>query len=111
MKTIYFLAVLLLASAASFVFGVRYGVYQNYLMNSSVEAALVTGELEALRGANLAPLIQAKEVELDGLLATYGKFIQVGSPWIFWPESRVFDHHDYIGKAVTYRMQYPETLH
>ena len=107
MKTTIFVTVLLLASAASFVFGARYGVYQHYLMNSSVEAALLTGELEAMRGSNLDLLIQGKEVELDGLLAIYGKFVEVGTPWLFWPTSQVFDHQRYIRKVVIYRKQYP----
>ena len=58
MKITLLMILLLLTSMASFVFGARFGVYQDYLMNSSVEATLVTGELEALRGGKLDLLIR-----------------------------------------------------
>ena len=107
MKTILFAAVLPLISIVSFVFGAHYGVYQYRLLSSSTEAALIAGELEAMRGPKLELLIRAKEVELDGLLATYAKFVDGGAPWIFWPISRGFDHEKNIRKAVRYRTHHP----
>ena len=92
---------------ASFLFGARYGVYQSMLMNSSVEASLLTGELEALRENKNHLLIPAKEAELDGLILLHGTYLDTATPWIFWPESIGFENARYMNKVIKYKSMHP----
>lgn len=61
-----------------FFVGVKEGVWQFFLLESSVKASLLTYELQALRAGNAKKIIDAKEIELDGELVRFADFRREG---------------------------------
>ena len=99
--------VIIVALGVGFVAGAQYGVYQHHLMNGSVMATLTLKDLQALRTRDLTNLVAAKEIELDGHIATYGTFLEKGTPWLFWPMSDAFAHEAYMASVARYRRTHP----
>ena len=107
MKRTVLITSVIFAIAASFIIGAKYGAYQFQLLNTGVEASLLAGELEALRTGKANLLIPGKEVELDGALVLHGNYLKSGMPWLFWPESQLFENERYLQKVLAYRKQHP----
>jgi hypothetical protein len=94
--------------AGGFFVGVKEGVWQFFLRESSVKASLLTYELQALRAGNTKKIIDAKEIELDGELVRFGDFRREGRPWVFWfQDGYERDHTKYMKRVAAYRNQYP----
>jgi len=106
MKTFLLTTFVVLVIVSAYVAGARFGVYQFQLMNSAAKASVLAGELEALRSGKASLLIPGKEVELDGFLIQHGIFLDSGTPWLFWPESSVFENKRYMVKILAYRKEY-----
>lgn len=102
------LAVGVAGFAGGFVVGVKEGVWQFFLLDSSAKASLLTFELQALRAGNTKKIIDTKEIELDGELVRFGEFRREGRPWVFWFEEwNEREHTKYMERVASYRKQYP----
>ena len=102
------LAVGVAGFAGGFFVGVKEGVWQFFLLDSSAKASLVTYELQALRAGNAKKIIDSKEIELDGELVRFSEFRREGRPWVFWLEDwNERDHTKYMKHVAAYRKQYP----
>jgi len=101
-------SIVLLASA--FVAGVRVGVAESDLLQSTVKATLLVGELRALRAGKTDGLVRAKEIELDGEVLKYHRLIESGHPWLLLPESATFEHERYLRQIALYRKEFPAVL-
>jgi hypothetical protein len=95
------------AGTIGFFAGVRAAVWEHYLRDSSAKASVLTHELRILRAGKTDMLIEAKEAELDGEIYTFGRYLEEGRPWVFWPESSAYDHDKYMRNVAAYRKQYP----
>lgn len=101
-------AVAVVGFVGGFFVGVKEGVEQFFLLESSVKASLLTFELQALRAGNSKKIIEAKEIELDGELVRFGDFRSQGRPWVFWfQDGDDRDHTKYMKRVAAYRKQYP----
>ena len=96
--------------AAVFLAGVRVGVSESAWLQSSVNGALLVGELRALRAGNATNLIQAKELELDAQVLNFHRFESKGHPWLFWPDSNNFEHERYLRSIASYRREFPPVM-
>ena len=106
------LALALVAAAGvgtvcGFILGVRVGVWQFGLLDSSAKASVVTYELQDLRSGHTDRIVQAKEISLDGEVLMFCRFLEEGHPWLFWPQNHYFDHARYMKHVANYRKQYP----
>ena len=102
------LAVGVAGFVGGFFVGVKEGVWQFFLLDSSAKASLVTYELQALRAGNAKKIIDSKEIELDGELVRFSEFRREGRPWVFWLEDwNERDHTKYMKHVAAYRKQYP----
>ncbi len=91
-----------------FFVGVKEGVWQFFLLESSTKATLLTYELQDLRAGNTKKIIDVKEIELDGELVRFGDFRREGRPWVFWfQDGYERDHTKYMKRVAAYRKQYP----
>ncbi len=66
--------------------------------------------IEAENAQNLSstpPSLENYGRQYIGRIVGGRNLVEVGTPWLFWPNSQVFDHQRYIRKVVTYRKQYP----
>ena len=91
-----------------FFVGVKEGVWQFFLLESSAKAILLTLELQDLRAGNTKKIIDTKEIELDGELVRFGDFRREGRPRVFWfQDGYVRDHTKYMKRVASYRKQYP----
>jgi hypothetical protein len=103
-----------LVVAAFFTLGLKIGVHvgqqQFSLMESAVRAALVSGELRALRGGKAQQLISSKEIELDGLIVHALTFQEQGHPWLFWPFDEPYEHTRYLQYVAAYRNEHPAVI-
>ena len=102
------LSIMLLASA--FIAGARVGVAESDLLQSTVKATLLVGELRALRAGKTDGLVRAKEIELDGEVLKYHRLIESGHPWLLLPESATFEHERYLRQIALYRKEFPAVL-
>lgn len=102
------LSIVLLASA--FVAGVRVGATESDLLQSTVRATLLVSELRALRAAKTDRLVRAKELELDGEVLKYHRFLESGHPWLLLPESATFEHERYLRQVALYRKEFPAVV-
>ncbi len=94
-----------------FVVGVRDGVSQFFLLDSTAKASLLTFELQALREGNVKTIIEAKEIELDGEVVRATELLRAGRPWIFWPNYEYErDHERYLKRVASYRQEYPPVV-
>jgi hypothetical protein len=109
-KNLIGITLLGLSFTAGYIFGVRDGVYQFQFLNGATKAGLLSKELRVLRTGQGEKLIPSKEIKLDSEIAAYSIMKEKGRPWIFWPESSVFDHDTSIGIAVAYRREFPSPL-
>ena len=100
-----------LVLAATFTAGVRVGVHigvPEFLMrDSSARAALIAGELRAMRKGSTDLLIGSKEVELDGEVLKALRFQESGRAWMFWPMADPYEHQRYLDGVARYRREYP----
>ena len=101
---------LALALAAVFVAGVRAGANEDAMLQSTVRAALLVGELRALRGGKVESLITSKEIELDGQILQYQRLSDEGHPWLLLPESASFEHDRYLRQVARYRREFPSVI-
>jgi len=110
MRTPTKFALTALIVGATFAFGFRLGVHvgapEYAMMESSVKAALIAGELRAIRGGSMDKLIAAKEIELDGEVVKALRYREEGQPWMFWPFSAAYDHKRYLDGVARYRRQH-----
>lgn len=83
------------------------GVAEFALMESSAKAAMLAGELRAMRVGSTDKLIAAKEVELDGEVIKALRFQDEGRAWMFWPFAGSYEHRRYLEGVARYRCQYP----
>jgi hypothetical protein len=90
--------------------GTHVGVHEFSLIESSARAALLVGELSALRAGATQKLIDAKEIELDGEVVRAMRFQDHGHAWLFWPEDMNYDHNRYLTRVAQYRRQYPAVI-
>ena len=93
-----------------FWIGVWVGIGQHILIESSVKASLLSGELRALRSNDkekLGHLIDAKEMELDGQILMFSRYEEEGMPWILWPFNTIYEHDRTMRSASLYRKEYP----
>ncbi len=98
----------LFALVAAFLVGVRVGVNQFMLMESTIKATMLVGELKALRSGNKTEeLINSKELELDTQVFLYAHLLKSGHPWLFWPDSKSFEHERYLRNIAAYRKDFP----
>ena len=81
-----------------------------HLMDSSVRATLIAGELRAMRTGDAPMLVATKEIELDGLIVGALYFQESGHGWLFWPLAEGFDHERYLRSVAAYRKEYPSPL-
>lgn len=102
------LSAVLLASA--FVAGVRVGATESDLLQSTVRATLLVGELRALRAVKIDGLVKAKELELDGEVLKYHRLLESGHPWLLLPESATFEHERYLRQVAVYRKEFPPVV-
>jgi len=102
------LSIMLLASA--FIAGARVGVAESDLLQSTVKATLLVGELRALRAGKTDGLVRAKEIELDGEVLKYHRLIESGHPWLLLPESATFEHERYLRQVALYRKEFPAVV-
>lgn len=113
MRTIKVLAAVLLVGL-TFVLGLKIGVHvgvaQFVQQEGSVKAALIAGELRAMRAGSTDKLISGKEVELDGEIVKALAFRESGHPWLFWPFQEAYEHTRYLKSAAAYRSQYPAVV-
>lgn len=113
MHTVKVLAAMLVVGL-SFVLGLKIGVHvgvaQFVQQEGSVKAALVAGELRAMRAGNTEKLISGKEIELDGEIVKALAFRESGHPWLFWPFEGAYKHTRYLKAAAAYRSQYPAAV-
>jgi len=93
--------------AAGFWGGVQLGVHQFALLEGSVKASLLAGELRVLRTGNNEKLIGAKEIELDGEIVKAFRFRDEGHPWMLWPHASAYEHERYLRNVARYRKEYP----
>jgi len=93
--------------AAGFRFGVHVGVQEFTLVEGSVKAALLAGELRALRTGGTEKIIGAKEVQLDGEVVNAFRFRETGHSWVFWPYAEGYEHDRYLRNVARYRLEYP----
>ncbi len=96
--------------ASAFVAGVRVGASESAWLQSSVNGALLVGELRALRAGNASKLVQAKEMELDAQVLNFHRLESQGHPWLFWPETRNFENERYLRSIASYRREFPPVL-
>jgi hypothetical protein len=94
-------------TVCGFLLGVRVGVWQFGLLDSSAKASLVTYELQALRAGQTDKIVRAKEISLDGEVLMFCRFLEEGYPWLFWPQNHYFDHARHMKHVANYRKQYP----
>jgi hypothetical protein len=99
-----------LALGGAFVIGVRFGATQSELIQSTVKATLLVGELRALRAGKTEALIRSKELELDGQVYLYQRLLDEGHVWLFWPNSNAFEHERYLRKVAIYRKEFPASM-
>jgi len=102
--------VVALVGAVAFVAGARVGASENALLQSSVNGALLVGELKALRAGRVDSVIYGKELELDSQVLNFSKFQASGYAWLFWPESPQYEHERYLRSIATYRKEFPPVL-
>jgi hypothetical protein len=96
---------------SGFAVGVREGVTQFFLLDSTARASLITFELQALRKDNVETIIEAKEIELDGEVVRATELLREGRPWIFWPSFEYErDHTRYLEKVASYRQEHPPVV-
>jgi len=91
----------------AFIAGAHVGFYQWWLLDSSVRATMLAGELRALRAGNSDKLIPMKEIELDTAIVDAFRFQESGQSWIFWPMAKSFEHARYLRSVAEYRKQHP----
>ncbi len=106
-------AISMMSFAGGFFVGVREGLKQFFLLESSVKASLLTYELQSLRAGNAEKFMNTKEIELDGQLILFSKFRHEGHPWIFLFEGEDWqgrDHAKYMKRVAAYRKQYPPVI-
>jgi hypothetical protein len=96
-----------LGAVTGFILGVRIGVWQFGLLDSSAKASVLTYELRALRAGQVEKIIRTKEIALDGEVAMFCQFLEDGHPLLFWPYNQYFDTTKYMGTVADYRTQYP----
>jgi hypothetical protein len=96
--------------AATFVAGVRIGAGESTLLQSTVNGALLVGELRALRAGEAAKLIQAKELELDAQILNFHRLESNAHPWLFWPDSNNFEHERYLRNIASYRREFSPVM-
>jgi hypothetical protein len=100
-----------LVLAATFAVGVRVGVHVGVpefsMMESSVKAAMIAGELRAMRKGSTDLLISAKEVELDNEVVKALRFQEAGQAWMFWPFAGPYEHQRYLDGVARYRREHP----
>lgn len=105
---------LVLIVALGFSAGVKIGVHvgqqQFVLQEGSVRAALLVGELRALRAGGVQKLIPSKEMELDGEIVKALAFREAGYPLLFWPLDGVYEHDRYLRSVAAYRTEYPAAI-
>ncbi len=102
------LAAVLVGFVCGFFIGVKDGVWQFFLLESSVKADLLTHELQALRAGNAKKIIETKEIQLDGEVVRFSEFRREGRPWVFWfQDGYERDHTKYMKHVAAYRKQYP----
>jgi hypothetical protein len=110
MRTPTKLGLAALVIGATFAFGFRLGVHvgapEYAMMESSVKAALIAGELRAMCGGTTDKLIAAKEAELDGEVVKALRYREEGQPWMFWPFSAAYDHKRYLDGVARYRREH-----
>ena len=113
MRTVKALAIVLLV-ALGFLAGLKVGAHAGQaefvMREGSVKAALLVGELRALRGGNSMKLIEAKEVELDGEIVKALAYRESGHPWLLWPFDGAYEHARYLRSAAGYRSEYPASV-
>ena len=96
--------------ATAFIAGVHVGASESLLLRSTSEAALLVGELRALREAKYSELIGKKELDLDTQVLFYSKLQTEGHPWLLWPLSESFEHERYLRTVAQYRKQFPVVM-
>lgn len=92
--------------AAGLRVGAELGVKEFARMESSAKASLLTGELQLLRSGNGHQLIQTKEIELDWAIVQAISFQDSGKPWLFWPESELWNHERSLRRVAQYRVEH-----
>lgn len=92
---------------AVFVLGARFGAQQFQLMDSSIQANFIVGELRALRDGSPEKLIASKEIELDAAIVRALQFQESGHSLVFWPAEASYEHERYLRSAATYRQLHP----
>ena len=100
-----FVVAILVASFAAFVLGVRVGAGQFFLSDAQYRASILSGELKLIKAGKVQVIANAKELELDGELANYGRYMESHFTWLF-PELTPEDDQA-IRRAVTYRLDNP----
>ena len=107
-----FLGLLLALAVAlpAFIAGVWVGADQLLLLDSTPRAALLVGELRALREGKTRELIQTKELELDAQVLQYARAQQHGAPWLFWPISESIESERHLKLLASYRAEHPSTF-
>jgi len=91
----------------AFIAGVWVGADQLLLLDSTPRAALLVGELRALREGKTHELILAKELELDGQVLQYARSQQHGAAWLFWPLGESVNTERHLKLLAQYRTEHP----
>lgn len=93
--------------AVGVLIGARVGAQQYVLLEGSIRASLLAGELSALRTGPPDKLIASKEMELDAEILRAMQFQDRGQAWMLWPESAQYEHTRYLKNAAAYRRHHP----
>lgn len=116
MKTTIWIALLLLFSTASFKFGIEYGIYQHQITDSSYKAFLAASQLKKIDENEYGLIKAIQQSKLTDEIINYGKYLDHGKPWLFWPRTSEalyslnvgsMSREEYMKKAIIYRKNHP----
>ncbi len=75
----------LLFGLVSFRIGIQYGVYQQRIIDSPNKAFVATVQLQHLDKEKYDLIRAIQKNILTNEIINYGKYLDHGKPWIFWP--------------------------
>jgi len=90
--------------------GALLGMQQFALQDGAVKAALLTGELRALRAGETQKVIASKEIELDGEIVKALTFRDHGYPVLLWPFDGGYEHDRYLQSVARYRAEHAAAI-
>jgi len=105
-----------LLSVASFRVGIHYGLQQFEIVDSPGKAFMIAAHLKKIKNGKIDFIEKRLESNLTDELINYGKYLDHGKPWLFWPyDMEKFEdffgntrvNKEFIEEAISYRRANP----